>query len=136
MGQPRCSSWYSTQDCSNSQQNHRHANHCCSCRRQSHREHRQRPMAPTISPIKLFQCFTFLLPFKYYRGVPRIPRPLCGRLFTRKGSPDGPAGIRHKIVQIHSRTTDTQTIGAGAADKRIIHLAGIIPTAITGIGGI
>lgn len=36
----------------------------------------------------------------------------------RMGSANVPVGIRHKIVQIHSRTTDMQTIVAVAADNR------------------
>lgn len=89
---------------------------------------RHRPKAPTKSPQIIYFSFV-LIP----RGVPRIPQPLCGRLFTRKGSADAPAGIGNERVQMHARTADKQTIGAAATDNRIIHLAGIIPTTITGV---
>ena len=87
MGQPRCSSWYSTQDCSNSQQNHRHANHCCSCRRQSHREHRPRPKAPTISPIKLFQMIYFPVAFQVLPGSAPDPPAAMRQAVHKKGQP-------------------------------------------------
>ena len=69
MGPPRCSSWHSTQDCSNSQQNHRHANHCCSCRRQSPGSTGSGLLRPP-NPLKIFTLLVVLVYPGEFPGSP------------------------------------------------------------------
>ena len=125
----QCSNCYWKRDCSNSRKKRQQANHCCSCRPQSQGKHKAWHSTHTKSPKNYYSIHCMW-------GMPPNPRPLCGRLFTRKGRANGPNAIGNEIVQIHARSANKQTIAAGAAHKRIIHLTCIEPSAITCVCGI
>ena len=97
------------------------------------RESSKQGTARTPNPlIKMDTLFTSGL-CEGGRSPSTSSRPLCGRLFARKGSPEGPVGIGNETAQNHARTAAKETIVAAAADKRIIYLTGIKPTAIASV---
>lgn len=86
------------------------------------------------TPQKMIYSFLYFYLLRVIWGkAPKPPEPLCGRLFTRKGSANGPVGIGNEIAQIDSRGTHMEPTVAVAAHNRIIHLICIEPSTITSV---
>lgn len=86
------------------------------------------------TPQKMIYSFLYFYLLRVIWGkAPKPPEPLCGRLFTRKGSANAPVGRGNEMVQTDSRGTHMEPIAAGAAHKRIIHLICIEPSTITSV---